>query len=514
MKSKGVDVLTDAFSGPDSGFDYFATSEHYQQLATRILDALCRGKLVLVTGNPAPDLPMLAEALRKTAAPRPVSEVPCSRELDHDQLFGDAPRALEPALDAAAANGTGDAVSRSPIFVFGDADGLSEFQVKELLGAEQGASGGQRLEAGVFLAHATFPDRIDSPLRTLTDGVAAQLSAQHLERDEVEAFIHRQLPADERASLFTPQRIALIAVTSGGDPAAVNRIARRMLESDPGILGDARAAKRARPPQTSAKKPQAVKQMSAAAETVASGDSVESPGSRIKRPRYGAALGLAAIAIGTAALWLIIVAVGSQQLDSLIGLIRDRISPHNNGTAALAQAPAPTAPSVPTVTNPASPHPVAATAASPGATAGAGRAAEIVAPQRPAADAAPSPTAVQPSAFEQSQPSPPPSPTPPAAQLSAAEIAALTARGDAFLNAGDIASARAFFERAANAGDRSAAIRMAVTFDSAFLDRAGVHGLRGDPEQAAFWYRRARDLGAAEPSQAAQTGPSVAPPAR
>jgi hypothetical protein len=80
-------------------------------------------------------------------------------------------------------------------------------------------------------------------------------------------------------------------------------------------------------------------------------------------------------------------------------------------------------------------------------------------------------------------------------RLSAEEIAALVARGDAFLTAGDITSARLFFQRAADAGNGRAAMRMALTFDAAFLDRAGVHGARGDPEQAKFWYRRALELG-------------------
>jgi TPR repeat protein len=83
------------------------------------------------------------------------------------------------------------------------------------------------------------------------------------------------------------------------------------------------------------------------------------------------------------------------------------------------------------------------------------------------------------------------------------------ARGDAFLSEGDIASARLFFQRAADAGDSRAAMRMAVTFDAAFLDRAGVHGVRGDPEQAAFWFRRARELGEAKTGR---TAPSVEPP--
>jgi TPR repeat protein len=86
------------------------------------------------------------------------------------------------------------------------------------------------------------------------------------------------------------------------------------------------------------------------------------------------------------------------------------------------------------------------------------------------------------------------------------------ARGDAFLSAGDFTSARGFFERAAHAGDSQAAMRMAVTFDAAFLDRVGLHGVRGDPKQAAFWYQRARDLSGAEPDQRSpEKAPSGAP---
>jgi hypothetical protein len=82
-------------------------------------------------------------------------------------------------------------------------------------------------------------------------------------------------------------------------------------------------------------------------------------------------------------------------------------------------------------------------------------------------------------------------------RLSAAEIAALLARGDKFLGIGDIASARLYYERAADAGDAMAAIRLATTFDSAFLKQAGFRGHLGDAAQALSWYRRARDLGTA-----------------
>ena len=68
-------------------------------------------------------------------------------------------------------------------------------------------------------------------------------------------------------------------------------------------------------------------------------------------------------------------------------------------------------------------------------------------------------------------------------------------RGDGFLSAGDITSARLFYERAADAGSGSAALRLGATFDPGFLNRAGVRGIPSDLEQAASWYRRARQLG-------------------
>jgi hypothetical protein len=89
----------------------------------------------------------------------------------------------------------------------------------------------------------------------------------------------------------------------------------------------------------------------------------------------------------------------------------------------------------------------------------------------------------------------PPVQSPAGQHLSATEIAGLVTRGDGFLSAGDIASARLFYERAADAGDSAAALRLGATFDPNFLGRAGVRGTPGDPAQAASWYRRARDLG-------------------
>ena len=78
------------------------------------------------------------------------------------------------------------------------------------------------------------------------------------------------------------------------------------------------------------------------------------------------------------------------------------------------------------------------------------------------------------------------------------QLAALVARGDSLLRAGDIASARLFYERAADDGDGHAALRVGATFDPAFLASVGFRNMSGDPAKALFWYRRALGLGAGE----------------
>ena len=83
-------------------------------------------------------------------------------------------------------------------------------------------------------------------------------------------------------------------------------------------------------------------------------------------------------------------------------------------------------------------------------------------------------------------------------RLSAVDMEALLARGDTLLSVGDVVSARLFYERAVDAGGGLAAIRLGETFDPLFLDRAHLHGVRGDPGAALLWYRRARDLGASD----------------
>jgi TPR repeat protein len=82
-------------------------------------------------------------------------------------------------------------------------------------------------------------------------------------------------------------------------------------------------------------------------------------------------------------------------------------------------------------------------------------------------------------------------------RLPAAEIAALVARGDALFARGDVSSARLFYERAADAGEGRAALKLGNTFDPVFLEFAHLR-MQGDPAMAESWYRRARELGETE----------------
>jgi hypothetical protein len=459
MTSAGSSLSLNAFATPDAGFEYLATAEHYRHLAGRIVDALRRGCLVLVTGKPPANPTMLAEALRKAMAPRMVIEVACVPELDPTSLFADGSSSRE-ARPRSGAERTDGAALALPVFVFADADRLSDAQIKDLFEAVLDGVG-----AGVLLAHPTFLARFEnSVLHPLEAALTAHFSVQHLERDEVEAFIRHQLPPADGATLFTARRMALIALTSGGDPAVVNRLARRMLEIEPegsrsGLSGMLSQAWR-RP----IRKPAGAQ------------SNADEIAWRNGSPHYGMSLKLpAAIIIGLGILWLITGGIGSRDLSTLVSLLRSHMSSRQETPDVLARAAPPLPSEVAAGASSDTPAPAANTA--------------------PDREAEPVPSAEPPSAAPSS------GSAPPEPRLSAAETAALVARGDRFLEAGDVASARLFFERAADAGDGRAAMRMAVTYDAALLERAGLRGLRSDPERASFWYRRARDLGEGKEDQ-------------
>jgi hypothetical protein len=126
---------------------------------------------------------------------------------------------------------------------------------------------------------------------------------------------------------------------------------------------------------------------------------------------------------------------------------------------------------------------------------------------------APEPPAVQTAAPAHGWPSPPqqpgesiavqtpPPPAPPAAvdiarpTLDADEIAVLLNRGKAFLNDGDVVSARLALRRAAEAGSAEAALALGASYDPLVIKQTGAVGVQGDAEQARQWYQKAAALG-------------------
>ena len=80
------------------------------------------------------------------------------------------------------------------------------------------------------------------------------------------------------------------------------------------------------------------------------------------------------------------------------------------------------------------------------------------------------------------------------------EMQELVQRGNALMEIGDLASARLFFERAAEAGSADAALSMAKSFDPIYFEEKDVHGLPANPDRAMKWYEKAAGLGSAEAS--------------
>jgi hypothetical protein len=70
-------------------------------------------------------------------------------------------------------------------------------------------------------------------------------------------------------------------------------------------------------------------------------------------------------------------------------------------------------------------------------------------------------------------------------------------RGDAMLGLGNVSAARMLYQRAADAGVGVAALKLAETYDPAFLASRNLRGIKSDPVAAEVWYRKADALGEA-----------------
>ncbi len=110
----------------------------------------------------------------------------------------------------------------------------------------------------------------------------------------------------------------------------------------------------------------------------------------------------------------------------------------------------------------------------------------------------PAPGPVGANAAQSSSPAPAAVAAPPKPVMSAAEIALMVERGRALFDSGDLAAARLFFRRAANAGDAAAALAMGATYDPDVLSKRFIRGIEADAFEARTWYERARELGSPE----------------
>jgi hypothetical protein len=81
------------------------------------------------------------------------------------------------------------------------------------------------------------------------------------------------------------------------------------------------------------------------------------------------------------------------------------------------------------------------------------------------------------------------------------EVEGYLARGERLLKAGDVATARLFFARAAEAGEARGALAMAQSFDPAVLRTLRIYGIQPDLEEAARWRARAKNLEMTSPGR-------------
>ena len=91
--------------------------------------------------------------------------------------------------------------------------------------------------------------------------------------------------------------------------------------------------------------------------------------------------------------------------------------------------------------------------------------------------------------------------TTPIRALDPEQIKLLVEQGEKYISAGDVVAARTIFQRAAEAGDATAALALAATYDPIVLAKLGVMGMGADVEKARAWYQMAESYGSAEASQ-------------
>lgn len=436
--------------------DYFATEAYYLALANRMLDALrAGGSVVLITGDPPATSQLLSQALRKSTQLRhAVIDVPCRADLTSEELF--RARSGVATLPASGGSITGSETSERdpPLFVFTDVDQLSDRQIREIFEATQ--HGGQKGPPALLLARSGFLTRLEEPsLQFLKERLAGQFGFHEAGRDEGIEFLRRQLAAVHARAYRNARWLSesrgipvglFLGLAASGVLLTVVIGAFLWLQyyhslEDPSarLAADISSAPKVAAPRLTSDAPKTrTSAEDRASPRMASRAASPDPGRPAQSPE----------------------------------MILPEGAPPPARVAA--EQPAPPLPAGPTATQSAwLPEPTP-----PVASPGLGVQLAVPKAASPAASLAPAHSS-------------------PSQGLSLTETAALVTRGDGFLSNGDIASARLFYERAADAGNGAAALRLGATFDPGFLGRAGIRGIPGEPTQAAFWYRRSSELGEA-----------------
>ena len=469
-----------------AGFDYFADQRHYSSLAGRVVARLWHGgRIALITGNPPISPLSFATALTEaTAGKHKVLAIACGDDFNKEQLRRVA--------------------GLSPLLLFYQADRLSDGQLSRLCSYLVSSSNGP---PGVLLGQAGLVARLEKLLRPhpFEDGRVIHFNFYELGRDEIDVFIRRQLCPGKTADAFSADAVNWIADLSTGDPAEVNRLSRLTLEFVGRADGTGPAGDSTSPHVPPPSAPRWRKAMSRLAPigillclgisvllTVTGGPEL----GRIGAPRESSSDGSFASEQTAASSPAAVAAANSAETTPLPA--EPATAPASTETASPATEPA--AAPASTETTP----PFAAPATTPTST----EAAPLPTGPIAAANSAETtllPTEAATAPAETAPPSLSAGPTAKRAEtarpLPVEQIAMLLARGDAFMQARDIASARLLYERAADAGNGRAALRVGESFDPAFLGRIGVYRNTGDRRLALSWYRRARDLGDTEAAQ-------------
>jgi hypothetical protein len=460
----------DALTAAEGDSDYYATEIHYLSLANRIVAALrAGGSFVLVTGDPPAGPHLLSQALRKSTQSRhAVIDIACRADLTSEELSRarSVVAALLPSGDPTAALETSEPAL--PLFVFADVDQLSDQQIREVF--EATGHGGQKDTAALLLARSAFLTRLEEPsLQFLKERLAAQFRFQEVGQDEDVEFHRHQLAARHTRGI-PPGVLAIGGVLLTVGIGTLLFLQYHHLVGRPSARSDASTT--------------SLWEAAGARSTPSEMPTVESAPIVANLPPIAAPPQTARLP--------------QEALPhNAVDLREDHTIPRATSSAA---APDPGQPArAPELTLPAAALPStwdAAEQQTPSPAVGPTATQSDRLPESTPPFAPPASDLQQTAPKAASRPaSPPPAPPSTDQLLSSTEVAALVNRGDGFLGTGDIASARLFYERAADAGNGSAALRLGATFDPGFLSRAVIRGTPGDPVQAAFWYRRARDLG-------------------